>query len=204
MKYESPKSPTLADAKSATGKAAADWFAVLDAAGGVAKGRKALSDHLFKELKVDAWWATTLVAEYEKARGAKEKDGKAPGYAICVTKSIAAPAKAVYSAFTDSATLTKWFGAKATCDAKDGGSFETADGERGEFLRVRENKDLRFRWDDANRGAGSQVDVAFKEAAGKTGITLNHARIQERQHADELRAAWGAAFDALKALLEKK
>lgn len=204
MKYDAPKSPTLDDAKSATGKSAAEWFAALDAAGGIAKGRKALSDFLFKERKVDAWWTTTLVVEYEKARGAKEKDGKPTGYAICVTKSIAAPAKAVYAAFTGSATLGKWFGSKVTCDAKDGGTFECGDGERGEYLRVRADKDLRFRWDDAKRANGSIVDVAFKEAGGKTGITLNHARIQERAHADELRAAWGAAFDTLKQLLEKK
>lgn len=204
MKYDAAKIPTLDDAKSATGKSATDWFAALDAAGGIAKGRKALSEFLFKEQKVDAWWTTTLVVEYEKARGAKEKDGKAPGYAICVTKSIAAKASDVYSAFTDSSQLSKWFGSKVKADAKDGGKFESGDGERGEYLRVRENKDLRFRWDDAKRANGSLVDVAFKEAGGKTGITLNHARIQDRRHADELRAAWGAAFDSLKQLLEKK
>lgn len=204
MKYDAPRSSTLADAKTATGKSADDWFTVLDAAGGIEKGRKGLSDHLFKDLKVDAWWTTTLVAEYEKARGAKEKDGKAPGYAICVTKSIGVPVGAVYAAFTDAEQLSKWFGSRAKCDVREGGSIETADGERGEFLRVRENKDLRFRWNDPKRASGSLVDVAFKEAGGKTAITLNHARIQERQHADELRAAWGAAFDALKALLEKK
>ncbi len=37
---------------------------------------------------------------------------------------------------------------------------------------------------------------------GKTLVTLMHNRIQNRTEADGLRAAWGAAFDKLKQMLE--
>jgi hypothetical protein len=37
---------------------------------------------------------------------------------------------------------------------------------------------------------------------GKTGITLNHTRIQARRDADELRAGWSAALEQLKRHLE--
>jgi hypothetical protein len=48
------------------------------------------------------------------------------------------------------------------------------------------------------------VDVAFAAKGSKTGITLNHTRIQARDEADGLRAAWTAAFDRLKTALESK
>ena len=48
------------------------------------------------------------------------------------------------------------------------------------------------------------VDVTFQDKGkGKTGLMLNHHRIQNRPEADGLRAAWSAAFDRLKAMLEK-
>ncbi len=53
------------------------------------------------EHKIDLWWATTIVNEYEIARGDLAKDGKPKGYSICPTKSIKASPKDCYAAFAD-------------------------------------------------------------------------------------------------------
>jgi len=50
----------------------------------------------------------------------------------------------------------------------------------------------------------TQVDVQFQDKGkGKTGLLVNHTRIQTRAEADSLRAAWASALDQLKALCEE-
>lgn len=96
-----------------------DSYAALDAAGGLAKGRRELVQYAYDATGKNEWWATTLVVEYDLA-------------------------------------------------------------------------------------PGSGLEILFADKGkGKTGITLNHTRIQERRAADRLRAGWSACFDALKALLEQ-
>jgi uncharacterized protein YndB with AHSA1/START domain len=195
---------TDASAKEKTGKTLKQWFEYLDARGGLEKGRRDLVNHLYAELKVDEWWATTIVVEYERARGQMEKDGKPTGYSICATKTLAAPLADVYAAWTSAKALDAWMGPKTKIAFEDGGKFENADGDRGTFQRIREDKDLRFAWEHEKRAPQSQVEVMFADKGkGKTGITLNHTRIQTRREADEIRSAWGRAFEALKARLEK-
>lgn len=99
VKYQPDSSIDDATATKETGQNLTKWFEDLDAKGGVTAGRRALGDYLFKDRKVPAWWTTTLLVEYEAARGAVEKDGQPNGYNICVTKSIAAPPEKVFAAF---------------------------------------------------------------------------------------------------------
>lgn len=191
-------------AKAKTGKTLKQWFAVLEEQGGLKAGRRNLVNHLYSELKVDEWWATTLAVEFEKAAGQVEKDGKPKGYSICSTKTIAAPLGEVFAAFGDAKALSQWFGPNAKADFKDGGSFSTGDGDKGTFTRIRPNKDIRIDWQHPKLATGAPVEVMFADKGkGKTGITLNHNRLQTRRDADEARAAWAAAFDALKKFLEK-
>jgi uncharacterized protein YndB with AHSA1/START domain len=207
MKPGTIDTPTLDDASilKHTGKARDVWFDDLDGAGGLEVGRRNLVMHLYDKRKLDEWWSTSLVVEYERARGDKEKDGRPKGYSICATKTIGAPVERVFEAWTDLAQLARWFGPRARVEWKEGGLLESADGERCSVGRVRANKDLRFAWEQGARAPGSQVEVLFAaKGAGRTGITLNHTRIQDRRHADELRSAWGGAFDKLKSLLEEK
>jgi len=206
MKISNVDTPDLTDAavKEKTGKTLKQWFAHLDEQGGLEAGRRELVNQLYSGAKLDEWWAATLVVEYERAKGQKEKDGKPKGYSICSTKTIAAPLERVFAAFGDAKTLDRWLGPKTKAAFEDGGRFENSDGDKGSFTRIRANKDLRFTWEHANRAPGSQVEVLFADKGkGKTGITLNHTRIASRREADELRAGWGTAFDALKATLEK-
>lgn len=184
-----------ASCKSATSKTFAEWSAALDVASPAT--RRDAIQYLYEQAK-DARWATTIWVEYERANGKHQKDGRIEGYNICVTKTVAQPVDKVYSAWTKG--LNAWF--------EDGASFEENGrigdslGNGGELLRVRPDKDLRFAWKTAGGDDDSQVDVMFADKGGKTGITLNHARIQTRAEAGGLRRAWGEAFDRLKKQLE--
>ena len=117
--------------KAATGKTFPEWFAVIDGLGGPAIGRKPVNDHLYGELKIDMWWIATINNLYEAQKAVVEKDGRAKGFNICVTKTVAAPLDKLYNAWTDPALLAKWFGEGTKADVVDGGMYSNADGDKG-------------------------------------------------------------------------
>lgn len=130
----------LSEAEARTGKSLEEWFEVLDSRGGTAAGRRAHNDYLFGEVKVPAWWVSTIVNEYEKARGVLEKDGRLKGYNICCTKTIGAPVEAVYDAWASEAALRGWLGGRVKAEVADGGALDDGDGNRGTFKRVRQGR----------------------------------------------------------------
>ncbi|MBV6457941.1 MAG: hypothetical protein HONBIEJF_01061 [Fimbriimonadaceae bacterium] len=190
-----------ATCKAATGKTLQEWWAYLDERGGPSQGRREIGNHLYGELKVDEWWTATLNYEYETARGIKDKDGRHNGYTICVTKTINAPVEKVYAAWSDPALLKQWFADGIEAKVEDGGTWTDGDGNGGDYKRIRSNKDLRFTWKGAS-GDESLVDVTLTDKGGKTGLLINHARIQTTAEKDGLRAAWGEAANRLKSLAE--
>lgn len=204
MKYnlESDHPVTNESAKAATGKTLDQWFAELDRWDGLKKGRRAVNNHLYEQ-KLDPWWCTTIAIEYEKHHDARKKDGLFEGYFICSTKTISAPVEEVFAAWSDKDMLSRWFGESTRADVKDGGTYKNKDGDKGTFLRVRENKDIRLTFENPAFSAPSQIDVQFQnKGKGKTGVLVNHTRIQARDEADGLRVAWAESLDRLKALCE--
>ncbi|MEP7273578.1 MAG: SRPBCC domain-containing protein, partial [Acidobacteriota bacterium] len=146
----------------------------------------------------------TIAVEYEMHHDLRKKDGLYEGYFICSTKTIAATPAEVYAAWASGDGLSKWFGPATRADVTDGGSFENKDGDHGTYLRVRLNKDLRLTFENPQFSAPSQVDVQFQDKGkGKTGLLVNHARIQTRAEADAARTAWADALDRLKGVCEK-
>ena len=203
VKLETQNPLTEESIKSATGKSWKQWFSILDERGGIAQGRRAISDYLFGECKLDAWWTATLNVEYEAARGFVEKDGRPKGYMICVTKTIAAPVDKAYAAWASAGALDSWFSSNNKAEVVDGGRYSNADGDTGLYKRVRKNKDLRFTWENPAHTAPTIVDVVFQDKGkGKTGVMITHDRIQQRAEADGLREGWGEALTRLKTVLE--
>lgn len=193
----------LTEVKTATGKSWEQWFSALDKRGGIAQGRREINNFLFVECKLDPWWCSTINVEYEAARGVVEKDGRAKGYMICVTKTIAAPVDKAYEAWATSDGLNQWFSKKTKAEVADGARYSNEDGDTGLFKRVRKNKDLRFTWENPAHTSPTIVDVVFQDKGkGKTGVMITHDRIQKREDADGLREGWGQALDRLKSLLE--
>src|SRR5947208_11020938 len=182
MKIEIKTAQPLTDesAKAATGRTLTEWYDYLDTWGAKEKGRRETGVHLYHELKLENWWQNTIGVEYENARGMREKNGRLRGYNICATKTINAPAEKVYAAWTTAAGLDKWFGDGNKATFENGGRFENADGNCGEFKRVRENKDIRIAWEDTRFSPGSVADVTFTAKGEKCLLMANHDRIQTR------------------------
>lgn len=202
IKYEAQNEMSAAAVRKATGKSWDEWFTLLDKFGGPAKGRREMNVFLYDKHKVDAWWTATIVVEYERARKVVEKDGSPKGYNICVTKAIKAKPQQLFDAFTKPAELAKWFGAGTKVDLREGGSFSNPDGNRGQFKKINPGKTLRFTWEGERHAPVELVEVKLQPSGAKCSLLLTHDRIQNREVADGMRAAWGAAFETLKAQLE--
>lgn len=208
VEYKSDFPVTEAACKKATGKGLKEWFAALDAKPELNQKRRDAVSWMAESIgatSTDIWWATTIWVEYERAhKVVNKKDGRAEGYNICSTKTIAAPVADVFAAWTDAGALAEWFGAGVNLDLTDGGKWNDGDGNSGEYLRIRDNKDLRFTFNHADAEAPTLVDVTIADKGkGKSGLTLMHQRIQNRPEADGLRNAWSQAFERLKQYLEK-
>ncbi len=178
-----------------TGHSRSDWFKEIERT--KADGRSSIGKALLAK-KVDAWWITVITVEYEARAGIVEKDGRPKGYSLCITKTVAAPVSRVFKSFTVPKELDKWFGASNEIEARDGGSYRNADGNKGSVRKVRADKALVLSWDAAGFAKGSQVEVLFQHKADACGIVVNHTRVMTRHEADEVRAMWGEALDRLK------
>jgi uncharacterized protein YndB with AHSA1/START domain len=190
--------------KSATGKTLAEWFKALDAHGGVALGRRTLTHWLLDDLEIDTWWSTTIVNEYEIARGDLAKDGKPKGYSICPTKSIKADAKTCFAAFATAKALNAWFGPDHDVDLRDGGHWRNADGNRATIKKVNPGKNIRLLAEDAGLSWPTPVEIKFEAKGDRCTVMVSVERLQTRAEADGYRRAWGEALDRLKTTLESR
>jgi uncharacterized protein YndB with AHSA1/START domain len=204
MKYklQSDQPVTNESAKQATGKTLDQWFKELDTWDGLKKGRRSINTHLYEQ-KVDPWWCTTIAVEYEKKHDVRKKDGLYEGYFVCSTKTIAAPVEKVFDAWSNINQLSQWFGNSTKGNVNDGGEIENRDGEKGSFLRVRKNKDIRLTLNSPGFSTPIQIDAQFQDKGkGKTGLLVNLTRLQTRGEADAARNAWAEALDRLKEICE--
>lgn len=191
-----------ASAKAATGRSLGEWFSYLDARGGPAPGRRAIGDHLVGELRLDPWWAGTILIGYEAAHGLVEKDGKPRGYMVCATKSVKATPERCQQAFADAAALDAWLGPGHRAEMRDGGTLSNADGNRATVKKVNPGKTIKLVWEQPDAAPGTPVQVKFSPAGAKTTVMVSHDRLPSRAEADGLRRAWGEALDRLKAVVE--
>ena len=191
-----------ASARKATGKALGDWFTLLDQAGGPASGRRELGQLLLTVHKLDPWWASTILGLYEAAHGLKEKDGRLKGYTICSTKSMKASAADCFAQFDNAAALDRWLGSGHSLEFREGGTLSNADGNRATLRKINPGKSIRLLWQQAGIAEDTPVEIKFAPAGAKTTLMITHERLQTREEADGLRAAWGAALERLKPLVE--
>ncbi len=204
MKYklQSDQPVTNEASKKATGRSLDQWFRELDGRDGLKLGRRSINNYL-AEQKLDPWWCTTIAVEYEKKHDLRKKDGLFEGYFVCSTKTISAPIEKVFDAWSNTTVLNEWFGNSSKSDLRDGGIIETKDGEKGNFNRVRTNKDIRLSLQVPGFSAPIQIDTQFQDKGkGKTGILVNLTRLQTREEADSARNAWAEALENLKGVCE--
>ena len=142
-----------------------------------------------------------------------------PADTINISILINTPVHEVWNAWTDSATISQWFGSDpngkvldAKLDVRPGGKFEIsfANADEAEFTcsgvyaEVREFTKLSFTWSWKNEpGVESFVTVLFAPEENKTRMKFQHAHVGTASQHD-YGIGWRSTFLKLEKVLEKK
>lgn len=145
-----------------TGKEWNAWFRILDHWGAAEKGHKETARHLLEKHGLSAWWSQMVTVEYERARGLRKVNERPRGFAFSVSRTIAAPARRGFEAFTRANELSRRFTHGATVDARVGGRYRSRDGDAGEFLALDPPRLVRFTWENPDHAPGTVVEVRIE------------------------------------------
>lgn len=129
---------------------------------------------------------------------------------LTFTQTIAAPAAAVYYAWTNQAALVQWLCDNAQVSLRTGGPLfmewrQANYYMMGEFTRL-EPDHLAFTWQGRGEPGPTLVDVLLEEQDGQTDVTVTHAGLGQGEVWDTIRSqvrdGWEAGLDNLKKVLE--
>lgn len=134
--------------------------------------------------------------------GTVEVQEREDGYAIVVQRTVAAPLDAAYAAWTQPEHLNRWFTTGAEVDLRPGGRYSNADNDAGTYTVVDHDR-IRFTWEQAEHGEGSEVEVRFDARGERTVVTLTHEKLATREDAEDLSTGgWDWAMDSYRQYLE--
>ena len=169
--------------KKATGCTWEKWVMALDYAGATKWSHRAIADYLHTTYKTPSWWTQTVAVGYERIKGLREiGQRRGGGYEATKSKTIAAPAGAVFKAFADGRQRRKWL-----------------DGVKLTVRKATPNRSVRITWDD-----DTSVEVWLtSKGAGKTSAQVQHRNLSDRADADRRKVYWAQRLEALQELVER-
>jgi uncharacterized protein YndB with AHSA1/START domain len=140
-----------------------------------------------------------------------------PGYVVRIERTFAAPAEAVFDAWTSPEVMRRWLhpGAdwetpEAEVDLRVGGAVRVVmrkpDGTdvemHGEYTLVDRPYRLEMRWtfgdDPANE---QQIEISFSESDGATTVVLTNSRVSTVRRRDAQDRGWRGCLEQLDRLL---
>jgi len=166
----------------ATGRTWTEWLAVLDRAGARKLAHREIVRLLQPQRGLSDWWRQMVVVGYEQARGLRIEHGRADGFGVSVSKSIAAPVGRAYAAFREAALREQWLPRTP--------------------LTVRKatpHKSIRIRWPD-----DTSLSVNFwPKGPLKCQVVPEHGKLTTPESADRMKAYWTEKLEVLRDFLEK-
>jgi uncharacterized protein YndB with AHSA1/START domain len=191
---EAPSRPTIDLAKlagmsdaaveKATGCDWERWVFALDRAGAESWSHRAIADYVHEVYKVREWWTQTVAVGYERIKGLRAiGQRRTGGYEATKSKSIAAPAAAVFRAFAHARARRKWLPDTKVV-----------------VRRSTPNRSVRMTWED-----GTSVEVWITSTAnGKTTAQVQHRKLAGKEDADQRKQFWTERLSALSASVEPR
>ena len=165
-----------------TGKAWADWFAILDRGGAAQVKHKEIAKLLHEKHCCAPWWSQMITVGYERARGLREKHQTATGYSVSGSKTIGASANRLFRAWRDDVERRHWLKAA-----------------KFEIRKATPPKSLRIVWDHGE----SRVEVMFyARCKNKVQVSVQHLRLADRNEAAKMKGYWAKALNHLRAHIE--
>lgn len=167
-------------AEKATGQPWSVWMALLDEAGGREMNHKQLVDYLSRNHPISGWWIQQIAVTYENSRGLRQKHEMPDGYQISRSRTLAAPAEAVFNAWLDESIRGRWL---------PGAIFS--------IRKATPHKSVRLAWGD-----GSAVEARLTgKGPDKTSLTVQHNKLADAGAAEQMKAYWAAALERLAEVL---
>ncbi len=173
--------PTISDEAlyARTGKVWAEWFTLLDAAGGEQLSHKQIVAWLKRNSAMSAWWQQMVTVTYEQARGLRDKHEKPDGYQISATKTMHADRTRVFAAWKNARKRKLWLPAEV------------------HITKSTEDVSLRIAWHD-----GTRVDVElYSLEGGKCRLSVTHGKLPDAETAAAMKAYWKERISVLFAVL---
>jgi hypothetical protein len=167
-----------------TGRGWEEWFDLLDEWGAAQRPHREISRWVADQLAIEplAWNAQAITISYERARGGRAVGQREDGFAISVTRTIAAPVDRLFDAFADDALRNRWL----------------PDATLRERTATRP-RSARFDYGDGP----SRVHVTFNaKDDGRSTVTVGHERLADAGEADRLKAYWRDRLGALRTQVE--
>jgi uncharacterized protein YndB with AHSA1/START domain len=167
-----------------TGRGWEEWFDLLDEWGATELGHTEIARRVASELDGESlgWNSQAITVSYERARGLREVGERSDGFAISAQKTVAAQVDEVFDAFVDPALRAAWL----------------PDGELSERTATKP-RSARFDWGDGE----TRVHVTFlPKDDGRSTVVVEHRRLHDRRHADEMKAFWRERLAALAGFVE--
>jgi uncharacterized protein YndB with AHSA1/START domain len=135
-----------------------------------------------------------------------------PTFDLTLSRTIEAPAAAIFDAWTDRAQFSRWFGAtRLIMDAVVDGLyfFETAfEGRKwphyGRFVTIDRPRRLELTWvSEATRGRESVLTILLTARGNRTEIVLTHSGLPDDEFGRQHEGGWKQILEQLAAALEK-
>ncbi|HYO77241.1 MAG TPA: hypothetical protein VE010_12315 [Thermoanaerobaculia bacterium] len=163
-----------------TGRSWSQWVALLDAFGAVDKRHGEIAAHVASH-GVSSWWSQSVSVGYERIRGLRAIGQRRSGsWEANKSRTFAVPVAKLFAAFANARQRAKWLP-----DVK---------------LTVRtsiEDRSMRITWPDE-----TDVQAWFvSKGDEKSTVTIQHAKLQEKEAADRMKTFWSERLDALGELL---
>jgi uncharacterized protein YndB with AHSA1/START domain len=164
--------------KAKTGKNWDEWFKILDRAGASKMNHTAIATYLYDRRGCPGWWCQMVAAGYEQARGLREKyQTPRGGYEISVSRTMSAPATALFKAWRDGEARERWLPQQALT-----------------IRKATPNKSLRITWADRR----TSLDVYFyPKGLHKTQVNVQHRKLPDGAAATRMKRFWAVALGRL-------
>lgn len=164
-----------------TGRDWAGWTHTLDEAGAADLEHGAIARIVHERFEVGDWWAQTVTVGYERIKGLRERGQRRSGtWEISRSRTLAVPVDTLFDACADDETRSRWLDATPVVST------------------LTRPRTIRLRWED-----GTLVGLYFTDkGAQKSSVSVQHAKLPDRNTADRLKKYWTERLDALQALLK--
>ena len=169
----------MADApvKEKTGRTWEEWVRTLDKHGADQMPHREIATLVSTTYKVPSWWTQTVTVGYERIRGLRVRGQQRNGtFGMTKSRTFNVPVTTLFDAWTDPHVRRRWLD-------EPGVKVRTATAP----------KSIRLGWPD-----GTIVAVGFTaKGAGKSTVALEHAKLPDRESAEQLKRYWTERLEAL-------